>query len=84
MRIIKNNVKLTVEEILKYVKDNSPKDCKEKCNDIVFNGVIIGREYILTDKYNIKNIFTFSAAKDGLFTLEHIIDNPHINVELED
>lgn len=77
--------KMELSDILKYIEENTPeKKSKEEINEIYDSEKIhIGREYIIKDKYGIKNIFIMSI-KDRSSYLTHIYENPHQELELED
>lgn len=80
-----NKHKMDLTDILNYIKENSPqKIAKEKTRDIFNeNRQIVGRDYIVSDKYGIKEIFTMTSNEKGTY-LTHITENPYQELELED
>lgn len=75
---------MPINDILEYIKNNSPKRGKEEVVDIVDeNNNNIGRMYKVCDKNGIINEFEIKFYKDSFF-LTHIFSNPNAELDLDD
>ena len=80
-----NKKKMTLNEMLIYIKENSPKKIKsEKTIDRKNEkGVLIKRDYIVVDQNDITNEFVLECI-EGDMCLTHIYINPYNSLDLED